>query len=403
MSRRTFLTGLSLGAAGAATAACAQPDNATATAQAEQPRHGTHTIAFSGPHQAGIATPAQAHMNLVAFTVRAGIDRQGVARLMRLWTQDASRLTQGQAPLGDLEPEMVTSPANLTITCGFGPRLFDIIGRQQQRPQWLHPIPEFSRDQLDDAYGEADIVLQLCCDDALTLAHATRHMIRSGIDYVSTRWMQQGFLTPPGHNPEETPRNLFGLKDGTVNPREERDLDQVVWIDSPDTWLNGGSCMVVRRIAMNLDTWEILDRASRETAFGRKLDTGAPLTGQEEFQAPDYEATDEYGLPVIDPMSHMARSTNPADKPGQRILRRAYNYDQPPVPGSESTSNAGLVFICFQRNPEEQFTPIQQRLDEADRINQWITHIGSAVFLIPGGVGEQPHQDTYWGQSLLEN
>ena len=35
--------------------------------------------------------------------------------------------------------------------------------------------------------------------------------------------------------------------------------------------------MVVRRIRMNVDTWEKLDRSSRENAVGRKLDTGAPL------------------------------------------------------------------------------------------------------------------------------
>lgn len=137
--------------------------------------------------------------------------------------------------------------------------------------------------------------------------------------------------------------------------------------------------------------------------MGRTLDTGAPLTGQEEFDAPDYEAKDSYGLPVIDPSSHMARSTAPADHPEQLILRRVFNYDLAPEPNSEQLSNAGLVFICFQKNPDLQFTPIQQRLDEADRLNQWITHIGSAVFFMPPGTDpDDPARDEFWGAGLLQ-
>lgn len=44
---------------------------------------------------------------------------------------------------------------------------------------------------------------------------------------------------------------------------------------------------------MDLDDWERLDRASREVVVGRKLADGAPLTGEDEFDAPDMEALDE--------------------------------------------------------------------------------------------------------------
>ena len=81
-------------------------------------------VEFDGPHQAGIATPGQALLNLVAFTVRADVDREGIRRLLKLWTDDARRLCAGHTPLGDLEPEMVTVPANMTITCGFGSKFF---------------------------------------------------------------------------------------------------------------------------------------------------------------------------------------------------------------------------------------------------------------------------------------
>lgn len=124
----------------------------------------------------------------------------------------------GQPPLGSLEPELADTPANLTITCGFGPRLFELIDAEDQRPAWLAPLPEFSRDQLDERWGQSDLVLQICADDPLTVAHATRHMIRSGVDYVTTGWVQQGLLDASGvQKKDETPRNLFGQKDGTEN------------------------------------------------------------------------------------------------------------------------------------------------------------------------------------------
>lgn len=161
--------------------------------------------------------------------------------------------------------------------------------------------------------------------------------------------------------------------------------------------------MVIRRIRMNLDTWEKLDRASRENAMGRKLDSGAPLTGTEEHDDPDFAARDKFGLPVIDPTSHMARARNPLDKPQQKLLRRPFSYELPPEPGDGQLSNSGLIFICFQQDPREQFIPIQSRLDEVDRLNEWITHIGSSVWAIPPGTDvEGKGRDEYWGQSLLE-
>ncbi|MFP7364708.1 Dyp-type peroxidase [Corynebacterium callunae] len=404
VTRRGFLAGASIFAGASAVTACSSPatPQGAASEGASTSLKG-QVVAFDGRHQAGIDTPHQAHLNLVAFSLRAGVDRAGIRRLLRLWTEDARALCAGQTPLGSLEPELATAPANLSITCGFGSRLFDVAGLASQRPEWLHPIPAFYRDQLREEWGEADLVLQICCDDALTLSHATRHMIRAGVDYAATRWVQQGFVNANGVlAKDETPRNLFGQKDGTINPRSDQEFQDVAWIKEGPEWAIDGSCMVVRRIAMNLDTWEELDRGSREVSVGRTLDTGAPLTGTAEFDAADFTATDSVGLPVIDPASHMARSRASEDHPEQKILRRVFNYDLPPDPTSEQLSNAGLVFICFQKNPDLQFTPIQQRLDEQDRLNQWISHIGSAVFFIPPGTNpEDSSADEFWGARLL--
>lgn len=410
-SRRGFLA--TSGTVVAASALAARSGSPVAQASARPPaqaedfdEHGflkQQTVAFDGPHQAGVATPHQAHLNLVGFDLHDGVEVDDVRRLMRAWTSDARLLTQGMTPPGSLEPEMANKPANLTVTCGWGPRVFEVIDAVEKRPEWLADIPEFSRDELKEEWGQTDVVLQICCDDPTTLSHVTRHMIRSSPTYVSAQWMQQGFLNAHGASGESsTPRNLFGQLDGSINPRKDEEFAEQVWIDDAEDWARGSTVMVVRRIRMNLDTWEMLDRTSRENSLGRTLSDGAPLTGGTEFDSVDLTATDEYGLPKIDPSSHVARSMPPKDHPEQKLLRRSYNYDLPPEikPADKQLSNSGLVFICFQQDPSKQFVPIQQRLDERDHLNTWITHIGSGLYWIPPGVGEG--RDEYWAQSLLE-
>ncbi|QPK82477.1 Dyp-type peroxidase [Corynebacterium qintianiae] len=411
VSRRLFLAGSATAATAAsagALASCSKRD-AGGASTSEPPSNSDDTpqplrdaiVEFDGPHQAGIDTPTQASLNLIGFNLRERADGPAITRLMRVWTADARALCSGETPLGSLEPEMNEWPANLTITCGFGERVFDIAA-PGRKPEWLHDIPEFTRDQLEEKWGQTDLVLQICSDDPVMGAWAMRHMTRAGMDYVDTKWVQQGFMNAYGAIPKgQTPRNLFGQVDGTVNPHADEEFAEQVWIDEPEG-VAGSTSLVVRRIAMNLDEWELLDRASREEAVGRTLDDGSPLTGGDEFAAPDMEATDQYGLPVIDKNSHMARAMPPADHPEQRFKRRPYNYNLPPEPGSGALSNAGLIFIAFQKNPDTQFTPVQARLDEVDRLNTWTTHIGSAVYWVPPGTSSRDGGDEYWGQSVLE-
>ena len=394
VSRRVFLAGAGVASSSVALAACSREGEGSSEAATLH----SATIAFDGAHQSGVATATQANLNLVGFNLKDGVDADGIRNLMQLWTEDARELAAGRNPLSSLEPEMVERPANLTITCGFGERVFDIAA-SGAKPQWLHDIPDMPREQLSDDWAQTDLVLQICSDDAVVCAWATRHMTRAGMDYVRTAWVQQGFMNAYGSIPEgHTPRNLFGQVDGTVNPRSDDEFADQVFTD------DGSSSLVVRRIAMDLDDWERLDRTSREEAVGRRLSDGAPLTGDDEFDAPDLDARDEYGLPVIDMNSHVARAMPPADHPEQKFLRRPYNYNLPPEPGSEQLSNAGLVFLAYQKDPDVQFTPVLRRLLEADRLNEWTTHIGSAVYWIPPGTAEPGSgeaRDAFWGETVL--
>ena len=357
------------------------------------------TVPFDGIHQAGIDTPTQTYINVVGINCVEDIDKHKVQRLMEVWTSTARNLTQGQPPLAELEPEMVSRPANLTVTIGIGRPLLEKLHMDMEIPPWLHDIPHFDRDRLDDAWGQTDLALQICSDDPTTLAHARRFILRAGQRYTQPMWEQQGFLYAAGVQATgSTPRNLFGVLDGTVNPRTDNDLSDIVWINDGPAWLTGGTAMVLRRISFDLDRWDILDRESREVVFGRKLDSGAPLTGQTERDAPDFEKTDSAGLPVIDPDSHIARAHYHGNNAHERILRRAFNYSLP-VPGPHSPiSDAGLIFCCFQHNPDTQFTAIQKRLDQSDRLNEWVTHIGSAVYAVPHGTAGE---ENYWADDLF--
>ena len=229
VNRRHFLAGtLSVAAAGAATA-CAESRDAVVNAQQEPAIDlATATVPFDGIHQAGISTPQQSSLNLIGFNFKDGVDKPAIVRLMRLWTEDARALTAGENPLASLEPEMTEHPANLTITVGLGEKFFDIAA-PESKPSWLHDIPALSRDELSRNWGQTDVVLQICSDDPLMCAWAMRHMVRAGVDYVATAWVQQGFMNNPAvHREGTTPRNLFGQIDGTVNPHTDEEYDAQV-------------------------------------------------------------------------------------------------------------------------------------------------------------------------------
>lgn len=406
-TRRRFLGGLGLaaGAVGASAVDLGVPEAEAMGLEREgqeppQPPLQTATVAFDGAHQAGVEEAAQANLWLVAFTVKKNVDRQRIRNLMRVWTDDARRMTSGEASRTDLEPELMQIPANLTITVGFGENFFKIIGKPDQKPDWLKDLPKYKTDALKPKWSGGDICLQICADDPLMVSHAARMMTRNAAPYLDVHWVQTGIQNASGAlRKGETPRNFFGQKDGTINPHSREEYSKQVWIESGPDWLRGGTAMVVRRIEMDLGGWDILDRESRTVVTGREIGSGAPVGGKDEFETVDLSKTDEFGLPMTDPNSHVALAMPPEEEPNQKIRRRAYNYDLAPEPDGRFATNTGLVFICFQKNPLEQFHKIQLRLAESDRMNEWISHIGSAVFVVPRGTSE----DEYWAQSLLKD
>ncbi|MFB9475061.1 Dyp-type peroxidase [Nonomuraea salmonea] len=337
----------------------------------------SRTEPFHGPHQAGVATEPQAHAVFLGFDLLPDTRKEALVRLLKLLTDDAARLTQGRPALADTEPELAANPARLTCTFGFGPGLFKAAGTESP----VSPLPRFTTDRLDERWSGGDLLVQVCADDNVTVAHAVRMLVKDARSFARVRWAQRGFRSA-------TRRNLMGQIEGTGNAT---DLDEAVWISQGP--LTGGTTLVLRRIRMALETWDAVDRTAREFTIGRRLDTGAPLTGTTERDEPDYARKNRLGFPVISEYAHIRRA-HVAD-PALRLLRRPYNYDDGLTP--EGKPDSGLLFASYQADIDQQFVPIQRMLAEGDLLNEWITTIGSAVFAIPPGCTP----GTWIGEPLL--
>lgn len=388
LRRRHLLFGGAAAGMGAVAAVGAQlasstKEKATAALSLDTDANGSGVVPFYGARQAGVTTTAQSHGVFIALDLNAEVGKDRLKSLLRLLSDDAANLTQGKAALADTEGELALRPANLTVTFGFGPRVVNMVATAKA-PSWLKVLPAFSIDKLIPELSDGDLLLQICADDPLTVAHAQRMLLKDSRSFAKVRWVQSGFRRAYGTEKSGTTmRNLFGQLDGTANPAKgSNDMERIVWgHGSIPPWVENGTSVVIRRISMNLDKWDKLDRSGREESVGRTMKSGAPLTGIHEHDEPDFEALNPVGFPVIADFAHMRRAR--PDDTTQRLHRRAYNYDVPP--GAGSVSDSGLIFVSYQADVDRQFVPIQKRLDALDLLNEWTTPIGSAVFAIPPG------------------
>ena len=341
-------------------------------------------LTFHGDNQMGIEADLQAVTNFISLDIKPGSNRASMLRFMSLLTDDIFRLSRGEPVLADPAPELAIGAARFSAYVGFGPTLFEKLGLESKMPIGFGKLPAFKVDQLQDKYSSGDVLIHIAADDPVVLAHGTRGLVRDAMPFASVRWVQSGFAHTPGMVPPGiTHRNLMGQVDGTANPKlGTEDFDKVVWIEDGPSWIQGGTLLAFRRIAMQLDTWDQLGTSSKEEVIGRKLSNGAPLTGDVESDIPDLGARHPNGLSVIPEFAHIRRAA-PANL-DERIFRRPFSYEA--GISSAGSVDVGLLWTAYQRNMENQFIPIQRRLDELDLLNKWTVPIGSAEFAIAGGV-----------------
>jgi deferrochelatase/peroxidase EfeB len=372
---------------------------------------------FYGSHQGGITTPMQEQLYFAAFDLAAD-KRADVVALLQAWTKAAARLTaslpaeegmqNAQTPALDSGEALGLKPSRLTLTFGFGPDFFcpngsDRYGIAGARPAALVELPRFAGDQLVAGQSGGAICIQACANDAQVAFHAVRQLARMAYGAVNLKWVQSGFSSAP--KTPGTPRNLMGFKDGTMNPVGAA-VAPAVWVgaEGPD-WMRDGSYMVARRIRIALEHWDRMNVVFQEQTFGRQKISGAPLGGKAEFDTPDFQATDAVGNYIIPDTAHV-RLAAAANNDGAVILRRSYSYNDganfiaerwPPWrQGIEY--DAGLFFQAYQKDPRTGFIKIFDKISKIDALNQFTTHVGSAVFACPPGV----RPGGYIGQGLFE-
>ena len=317
--RAVLLGGIGATAAVGLTAGCtgagpvgedAPPTGAVTPPTAAAGSAGAGTVTFHGEHQSGVVTPPPPFASVVGLSLAEGADRETCRRLMRVLTSDIAALTSARPPVTDLEPELAEVPARLTVTVGLGPGFYEAAGLVGDRPHWLVPLPRFPIDRLEDRWGQSDLVLQVCADSPVSVAHAQRRLVVGAEPLVRQVWVQRGFREPLTDQRPGLPfRNLLGQVDGTVQPDVTGGGADLLWLGpAAPRGLRGGTSMVVRRIAMDLEAWDRADRTAREGSIGRALPTGAPLTGGSPTDPPDLAATDGLGFHVIDDASHVRRA-----------------------------------------------------------------------------------------------
>ena len=391
MDRREFLKKAGIGGAGLALGVSGASAFFANKAQEEKKiSDGGEEISFYGEHQAGITTPMQKNIYFVVLDLHS-TDKEEVIQMFKDWTDYSSKLVDGELvkkdgsnallPPSDTGETVGLNPYRLTLTFGVSADFLKKMGLEKKRPKEFRDLPPFPKEQLQEKYTGGDIVIQACADDEQVAFHAVRNLVRKARNTVTMKWSQSGFAAIGDRM--STPRNLFGFKDGTANVTKEKDFDQVIWTDSDD-WMKGGTYMAVRRIQMFLETWDRTNLQEQENTFGRYKESGAPFGKKNEF--------DEVDLALLPVDSHV-RLAKEVNKP---IYRRSYSYSDGIV---EKTGqfDTGLLFLAFQKNPDS-FVKVQTNLGAQDKMNEYVTHIGSGLFACFAGV----KKGEYLGQKLFE-
>ncbi|HEX8094297.1 Dyp-type peroxidase [Jatrophihabitans sp.] len=405
VNRRNFLRGAAGTLAAAGTLGVSRPAQAADKGGAPDPS--TISVPFLGDNQAGIYRPdfLQKSACFAAFRLLVE-DSAGLQLLLQTLTSHIHSLSEGSLPtqsppreseIGGLDSGVLGAqvpPDAVTVTVGLGAGIFtDRYGLTGMRPRGLTTMPVFPNDSPEPDWTGGDLVLQVCSNAGDSVHHALRDLTRATRGMMQLEWKILGFHSGP--RPSGAPRNLFGYKDGIVNPAEDEGL---VWIgkDSgqPD-WAVGGTFMVVRLIRMLVEFWDRVGIPEQNAIIGRDRDEGAPLDGTSETDIPDYAADPDGAVIPLDAHIRLANPRTP-ETDRNRMLRRGYNYENHGM-SRNGNSETGLIFCSYQQNIQDQFEATQLRLAGEPMID-YIQPFGGGYFVVPPGVSEF---GGYLGQGLF--
>ncbi|WP_460600974.1 Dyp-type peroxidase [Flexivirga lutea] len=401
ITRRSMLrAGVLTGGAGAVAVAATA---GRALADTPAPAAGRRLAPFHGIHQSGVLGEALPAATIVAFDLTTGT-RSGLAALLRTLTDTLRSVTAGgvaaspgittTAGTGLLGPDVPTQALESVVA--LGAEVFtERFGLAGAKPRRLRAMDTFPDDQLDPAWCGGDLLVTLQSQHRDVVTNALREVCRATRGSMQIRWKQDGFTPPP--RPTGQPRNLLGFKDGIAgpDPSDDRQMGSLVWAGSGEpAWAAGGSYYVMRRIRMLVEFWDRVSTSEQERMFGRRKDSGAPLTGGREDSLPDYRNDPNGSAIPLDSHIRMANPRTPATAASQ-FLRRSYSYDA----GVDSVGNLdmGLMFGAFNADLDRQFVTVQRRL-AGEPLVDYITPVGGGYFFALPGVRDATD---FYGSALL--
>jgi len=418
LSRRAFLGTAALGtvvvggaAAGGVKLASAGQDSSDDEQPQPVPPRG-----FRGYHQIGVLEHPRPHGLLAAFACVDG-DRHALGETFRGLSEEVDALLSGRVP-PETDPALpppdsgvlqeVTDPG-LMATVSVGASLFDDrYGLAERKPRELVTMPFLANDRLDPARSHGDVLIALQGKEPDVCVHALRRVMRRTRSGLVLKWMEDTFTRPDAIPKlgQTQSRNLLGFKDGTANPNadDEALMNTLVWTQTGDAaqnamgrepaWTVGGTYQVVRVIRMMVERWDRAALDEQEEIFGRHKVSGAPLSGRQESDIPDY-ANDPDGEVI--PLTAHIRLANPRDHrtTDKVLVRRGMSYSR----GVDSAGllDQGLAFVSYQRRLSH-FLEAQERL-KGEPLEEYIRPEGGGFFFVLPGVVEI---GDWLGRSLIE-
>ena len=247
-------------------------------------------------------------------------------------------------------------------------------------------MPAFPNDVLQAESCHGDLLLQVCAGDARHADAMVKDLLSVVGSGLRERWRISGFrpqnATVSGLS---TSRNLFGFREGAGNPdpTDAALMNELVWVgDGEPRWAAGGTYAVVRLIRLATTLWNREPVSRQEQVIGRTRTGDIPLGQVREDAVFDYADDPDGQRVALD--AHIRRANPRIEEALQhRMLRRGYSYRRAgPTTGEP---DEGLIFVCYQRDPERAFAAAQHRM-RGEALERYVLPFGGGYFFVPPSV-----------------
>jgi deferrochelatase/peroxidase EfeB len=356
---------------------------------------------------AGILNRPPAHALVAALSltvtdpaaVRGGLDRLREVQRRELRSDLDELGTDKSVPpaeTGELGFADGYDRAFLTITVGFGKRVFELLGLPaEQHPQDLVEIPWNALGDQPQVPANGDVLVQVCSDSLYINEHTLRRIQEELSDVLTLTWVVQGdqrYNSRQGRVSRTEGRALIGFLDGTSNldPNRSDDDANLVFIDpghvgeypalpavggpnpyggtqgptfpadlrpppaSEPDWTKHGTYCTVRASVIDTGRWDRESLETQESTVGRFKFSGASLDLTDDpHQLDDEPAFASNPADERVAVHAHVRKANP--RTAQDLPRRIFRRGYPLIDSTVQELQRGLVFICFGRTISTQF------------------------------------------------